>query len=65
MAKEKFSWKGYLAGLKSLLARNPILIIIIYSLNQYGNNMKNGFRTLVATKMLGLSPTVVGFALSV
>ena len=64
MAKEKFSWKGYLNGLKSLLARNPILIIMINAMNQYGNNMKNGFRTLIGSQTLGLTPAVIGFAIS-
>lgn len=65
MEKQKFNWAEFAKALRSLWARNPILIIIIYSLNQYGNNMKNGFRTLVGVKDVGLTPSLIGFALSV
>ena len=51
--KEKFSLKGYLGGLKTVFTRNGILIILINMINNYGNNMKNAFRSLIANQSLG------------
>lgn len=65
--KQSFSevLKGYWQGLKSLKTRNAVIIIAVYALNQYANNMKNGFRTLMGSQEIGLSTTVVGAAVSV
>ncbi len=65
MNNEKFSLKGYFQGLKSILTRNAILILLINPINQYGNNMKNAFRTMIGKNEMGLSATVIGFSVSV
>ena len=65
MAKEKFSWSGFFAGLKTLLSRNALLIVAINIINQYSNNMKNGYRTLVGVRDIGLAPAAIGTAVSV
>ncbi len=65
MNNEKFSLKGYFQGLKSILTRNAILILLINPINQYGNNMKNAFRTMIGKDEMGLTATVIGFSVSV
>ena len=51
--------------MRSLLQRNVVLLILINMLNQYGNLLKNSFRGLFAAKTVGVSPTVLGAAVSV
>ncbi len=65
MEKNKFDWKGFRTGLKSIFARNTLLIICVSIFNQYGNAMKNGFRSLYGTGDLGLAPQLIGVAMTV
>ncbi len=64
MAKNEFSFKGFLEGFKTIFSRNAILIIAIYILSKYSNYMKNGFRTFVIVQDAGISKTVLGTMLS-
>lgn len=61
MAKEKFNLKSFLMGFKTILTKNGILIILLYICNQFGNDMKSGFRSFVGTD-IGLTATVIGVA---
>lgn len=60
----KHKLNDYFSGLKSIWAINPILIILLNALNQYGNNMKTVFRTLTASQDLSLGPAIIGTAIS-
>ena len=64
-AKKKFDWAEFTGGLKTIFSRNALLIIGINATNQFSNNMKNGFRTLIGIKEIGIAPTAIGAIVSV
>lgn len=57
--------EDYRLGMRSLLHRNVVLLILINMLNQYGNLLKNSFRGLFAAQTVGVGPAVIGSAVSV
>lgn len=65
MSKAKMNFKDTLQGFKSIAGRNPILIMVIFSLNSFSINMKNAVRTLIGLNSVGLDPTMVGILGSV
>lgn len=54
----------YIEGLKSLFARNAILIILFNSANQYGNYMATGIIGKYALNNLSISAAIVGVCAS-
>ena len=64
MNKLKTILSNYLQGTKSLVSRNIIICICLNIVNTYGNQMKNAVRTLVGQQSLGLTPSVIGMAVS-
>ena len=63
--KKSFDLRGYFTGLKTILAWNPILILLVRMLSMYGSAMKSGIRSMYVVNDLGLTPTLLGTAVSV
>ncbi|WP_320957703.1 MFS transporter [Enterocloster asparagiformis] len=61
---KKIDLKGTLNGLKSLATRNAVLAILLNITNQYTNNMRTSFRSLIGNS-IGLSGTAIGLAFSI
>ena len=61
---KKIDFKGTLNGLKSLATRNAVLAILLNITNQYTNNMRTSFRSLIGHS-IGLSGTAIGLAFSI
>lgn len=61
---KKMDLKGTLNGLKSLATRNAVLAILLNITNQYTNNMRTSFRSLIGNS-IGLSGTAIGLAFSI
>ncbi len=63
-SRKGFSWQETKAGLRTILYRNALLIILIQILNQCVVNFKNSFRSLVVMNVGGHSATVLGVLMS-
>ncbi len=63
--QKSFDLKGYFSGLKSILAINPILILIVRALSMYGSAMKSAVRSMYVINDVGLTPALLGTAVSV